>query len=222
RAPVIFVHGLTGAAGDLVDVKAYFRVNGFAEEELYGTTYGAYGRTRFFNDSLNCGYVKQLRTFFIAVSEFADSQVNIIGWSMGSALSRKAILGGKCIDTDEELGGPLTSIVRRFISVAGANRGTLFCFTDSYPTCNMEDGMHCDSEYYKDVNSKYHYESESVFSILPTTDEVVGYKPCPGYTNHCPGADHNVTLVGLDHFGAFHLTAPLQYNIIVDGRTTVP
>ena len=30
---------------------------------------------------------------------------------MGASISRKAILGGKCMDTDEDLGPPLTNIV---------------------------------------------------------------------------------------------------------------
>ncbi|KAK6051250.1 hypothetical protein COOONC_11245 [Cooperia oncophora] len=37
---------------------------------------------------------------------------------MGSPISRKAILGGKCVDTGEYLGPPLTALVDTFVSVA--------------------------------------------------------------------------------------------------------
>ena len=36
----------------------------------------------------------------------------------------QAILGGRCVDTNEDLGPPLTNLVRRYVSVAGANRGS--------------------------------------------------------------------------------------------------
>lgn len=40
----------------------------------------------------------------IAIREYTATQVDIIAYSMGSPLARKAILGGNCVDTREILG----------------------------------------------------------------------------------------------------------------------
>jgi triacylglycerol lipase len=37
--------------------------------------------------------------------------VDIIAYSMGVAISRKAILGGRCVDTGENLGFQLTKLI---------------------------------------------------------------------------------------------------------------
>lgn len=43
-----------------------------------------------------------------------DLTVDIIAYSMGVAISRKAILGGNCVDTGEYLGPPITAIIDTF------------------------------------------------------------------------------------------------------------
>lgn len=40
----------------------------------------------------------------IAVRQYTGLKVDIIAYSMGSPLARKAILGGHCVDTREVLG----------------------------------------------------------------------------------------------------------------------
>lgn len=41
------------------------------------------------------------RSLIIAVYEYIGEKVDIIAYSMGSPLARKAILGGLCVDTRE-------------------------------------------------------------------------------------------------------------------------
>lgn len=66
----------------------------------------------------------------------------------------QAILGGKCVDTGEDLGPPLTSTVRAYLTVAGANKGAMLCVTSLVPVCNRVNGMHCESAFIKDINAK--------------------------------------------------------------------
>jgi uncharacterized membrane protein len=47
------------------------------------------------------------------------------GYSLGSAVARKAILGGICLDNNQTLGSSLTQIISAYMSVAGANQGSV-------------------------------------------------------------------------------------------------
>jgi hypothetical protein len=57
-----------------------------------------------------------VRALIKAVSSFTDRKVNVISYSLGGPISRKAIFGGRCVDTGEDLGGPLTDIVDAYLS----------------------------------------------------------------------------------------------------------
>lgn len=48
----------------------------------------------------------------LAVHYYTGKEIDIIAHSMGSPVSRKAILGGSCFDTGESVGSNLTLIVR--------------------------------------------------------------------------------------------------------------
>lgn len=61
-----------------------------------------------FTEDLEMDAVFQIRHMIEAVVHYTCSKVDIIAWSMGSPVSRKAILGGTCPDTNETLGEPLT------------------------------------------------------------------------------------------------------------------
>lgn len=105
----------------------------------------------------------------IAVAAYTNSVVDVIGYSMGSPVARKvrvssvfkalrrpikAILGGRCVDTGEDLGPPLTGNVRTFLGIAGGNHGALFCLKDNYPECNAINGLGCGSMFLVDINSR--------------------------------------------------------------------
>lgn len=95
--------------------------------------------------SMKCSYVKtvkiksktvqdskhfQVRALIVAVRLYTGKAVDVIGYSLGVPVSRKAylnslmisiqcvitnkkqaILGGNCVDTGEDLGGPLTKFI---------------------------------------------------------------------------------------------------------------
>ncbi|KAH7697261.1 CRE-LIPS-7 protein, partial [Aphelenchoides avenae] len=94
-----------------------------------------------------------VRALIIAVEAYTDSQVKVVGYSMGGPISRKAILGGKCVETGEELGGALTATIHTYLTVAGANHGASICITSLIPTCNKLNGLICKSTYMNDINA---------------------------------------------------------------------
>ncbi|PIO58965.1 triacylglycerol lipase, partial [Teladorsagia circumcincta] len=76
-------------------------------------------------------------SFIIAVRQYTGTQVDIVAYSMGAPIARKAILGGNCMDTREILGPPLTELIDTFVSVAGANHGSVLCVVPiPVGTCN--------------------------------------------------------------------------------------
>ncbi|CAJ0576750.1 unnamed protein product, partial [Mesorhabditis spiculigera] len=135
---------------------------------------------------MECSYVVQIRRFIESVSEFTDSKVDIVAYSMGAPLSRKAILGGLCVDHNStDLGPPLTSKVQTFLSVGGANSGSHLCTTPSTKFCGPVDGLYCNSSFIRDINSRHGYEAAEVLAIYNPQDEWIGdSSPCgvPPYT----------------------------------------
>lgn len=62
-------------------------------------------------------------------------------------------MGGRCVDTGENVGPPLTALVRTFVGVAGANWGSALCLIP-FGSCNMNNGMSCVSQYIRDINAR--------------------------------------------------------------------
>lgn len=87
------------------------------------------------------------------VAAYTSSKVNILAYSMGSPIARKALMGGVCADTGENIGPPLTSLVHTFVGVAGANHGSFLCFIP-VGSCNPVNGMLCGSRFLTDINSR--------------------------------------------------------------------
>ncbi|KAJ1364906.1 Lipase (class 2) [Parelaphostrongylus tenuis] len=163
---------------------------GWKDSEVYGTTYGDGGRTIAPLVDMKCDYVKQVRWMIQAVSAFTRRRVDVIGYSMGSPISRKAILGGRCVDTREELGPSLTALVDTFVSVAGANRGSFLCLLPFPGACNNVNGLSCTSEFIKDINSRQRYEGLYIYSIYSPQDDKVGYRnACGQLTSAIAGAN---------------------------------
>lgn len=78
---------------------------------------------------------------------------------MGGAITRKAIMGGRCVENNEDLGPPLTNIVRNYLGVIGVVWGAALCDPDTgvwknEQACNNLTGMICGSKFLRDVNSK--------------------------------------------------------------------
>jgi triacylglycerol lipase len=137
---------------------------------------------------MKCSYVKQIRyipttqasrktnfrSMIIAVRQYTGTKVDIVAYSMGSPIARKAILGGNCVDSREILGPPLTELIDTFLSVAGANYGSSLCFVPiPVGTCNKRSGLHCESLFLQDINANTKYEGDFIFSIFSSGDEKV-------------------------------------------------
>ncbi|KAI1700554.1 lipase (class 2) domain-containing protein [Ditylenchus destructor] len=159
-----------------------------------------------------CLYVRKLRKFFEYVWKYAESnwkgdikkcKIDVVGYSMGVPMSRKAILGGKCVDDPSiDLGPPLTNKVNTYIGISGTNNGSYLCtglgYSDVFakiatayvPGCNLVTGFHPDSAFIKDINLikpagngsvKHGYEGQHRFSLMSFEhDDIVGYSTVGG------------------------------------------
>ncbi|CAD6189901.1 unnamed protein product [Caenorhabditis auriculariae] len=195
--PIVLVHGFRNQADSLWKIRRDFVASGFP-----------------FDESLQCAHVKHIRDFINAISRYTWSKVDVIAYSMGAPLSRKAILGGQCIENGELLGKPLTRKIHSFISVAGANHGSYLCSTFPFGNiCNFVNGLACDSKFLKEVNSKKHYEGKNVYSIASEDDDVVGYKTCGRKTSKIYGSKE-IVLKGLNHEETEFDTANIQLALV--------
>ncbi|KJH49762.1 triacylglycerol lipase [Dictyocaulus viviparus] len=214
RQAVVLVHGITNTAGTFNAQRQHLLKTGWKESEVYGTTYGDGGKTLAPLVDMKCDYIKQVRWMIQAVAEFTRRRVDVIGYSMGSPVSRKAILGGKCVDTGEELGPSLTGLVDTFVSVAGANHGSYLCLLPFPGACNNVNGLSCYSQFIHDINARQRYEGLYVYSIYSPQDDKVGHRnACGQTTSSIPGADQEFQRSG-NHDRVMANTAQLQANLI--------
>ncbi|KAI6238580.1 hypothetical protein M3Y99_00681900 [Aphelenchoides fujianensis] len=114
--PIVLVHANKHNASAEVENAQFFEANGFQAGSVFATSWGPNGTTMSQKETLHCDYVKQVRRLIVAVHLYTQRRVIVGAQSLGSAVSRKALLGGECVDTGENLGFPLTSIVRVFFS----------------------------------------------------------------------------------------------------------
>ncbi|KAI6181765.1 hypothetical protein M3Y98_00864300 [Aphelenchoides besseyi] len=215
--PVVMIHGTTLRAGVFLEHRRFFINNGYNPGELYATTYSDGGLSPLFSKKMECADVKQVRNMILAVSAYTNSTVDVLAYSMGAALSRKAILGGNCVDTAENIGAPIGHLVDTYLAVGGVCYGYESCAINEkiWPACNPVNGMVYRSRFLRDVNQPdQKYEGRNTYAIYSKDDNVVGYE-CAG--NPCSELKNsNVTVPkrGYDHLGILTLTKELQYSII--------
>ncbi|CAK5085237.1 unnamed protein product [Meloidogyne enterolobii] len=213
---VVIVHGITNKITRFNGIIEKLRSQGF---QVFGTTWGDGGTTPVGLVELRCAYVKQIRSMLIAVREYTNKKVDVIAYSMGSPIARKAILGGTCVDTRELLGPPLTEHVDTFLSVAGTNNGALPCLVPiPVGTCNKKNGLHCESEFLSDINKLKGYEGTNIFSIFSTSDEKIGLKMCSRLVSPIIGETGFVRKEGLTHDQVMDNTIDTQINFIFKHR----
>uniref|UniRef100_A0A914UMX0 Triacylglycerol lipase n=1 Tax=Plectus sambesii TaxID=2011161 RepID=A0A914UMX0_9BILA len=219
KQAVIFIHGLSQNAEGFEEIRKYYLRRGYTSGELYGITWAEGEALDLFETDMKCRYVKLVRNFILAVQKYTGGQVDVIGYSMGSPMARKAILGGKCVDTGKNLGAPLTSLVDTFVGIAGANYGaSALCFLKMGRPCGKTIGLDCKSKYLADINSqRSKYEGRYVFSIYSTEDDVVGYKACGKIASAIPHQDKAFKRRG-DHYEVLHSSAELQYSLVQKHR----
>ena len=97
-------------------------------------------------------------------------------------------MGGKCADTGEDIGPPLTNLVHTFVGVAGANFGSFLCVIP-FGCCNLINGMGCGSRFLTEINAKSRYEGEHIYTIYSSGDEKVGYLACGHFASQINGQD---------------------------------
>uniref|UniRef100_A0AC35TGF0 Lipase domain-containing protein n=1 Tax=Rhabditophanes sp. KR3021 TaxID=114890 RepID=A0AC35TGF0_9BILA len=215
KRPVIIVHGITNKLDRFQKTINALLKKGYNKREVYGTTWGDGGGTPAPLVSLKCQYIKQIRLFIIAVSHYTKSDVDIVAYSMGSPIARKAILGGKCVDVNEDLGPPLTKFISTYISVAGANYGSSLCI---YPLpitiCNKNNGLYCGSHFIQDINSRQHYEGQNVYSIFSDSDEKVGTHGCGKYLSPIIGGFGYIKKRKMSHDDLMDKTIDIQINLL--------
>ncbi|EYC11783.1 hypothetical protein Y032_0049g1767 [Ancylostoma ceylanicum] len=173
-------------------------------------------------------YLFKIRALILAVRYYARKNVDIVAFSLGVPIARKAILGGRCVDTNEDLGGPLTRYVDTFLGIAGPNHGiTLKVAGLSLPTCALGTLPICDrvvglysgfcpmeSEFLNDINRNHHYEGKAVFSIYSHIDDRIGYKVCDKVTASITGEDGHKSFRNLNHDDTLDTTHQLQISMI--------
>jgi len=152
----------------------------------------------------------------IAVRQYTGTAVDVIAYSMGSPIARKAILGGNCVDTREILGPPLTDLIDTFVSVAGANSGSMLCFVPiPVGTCNKRTGLHCESEFLRDINGQRHYEGTFAFSVFSMADDKVGVRACNRLVSPILGGTGFIKKQGLNHDQLMEQTVETQRRFVL-------
>uniref|UniRef100_A0A0M3IQ18 Triacylglycerol lipase n=1 Tax=Ascaris lumbricoides TaxID=6252 RepID=A0A0M3IQ18_ASCLU len=214
------IYGITwGDAGATPGMVNHLLSKGYSKSEIYGITWGDAGATPVGLVDMKCTYVRAIRSLIIAVRQYTGTRVDIIAYSMGSPIARKAILGGNCVDTREILGPPLTELIDTFLSVAGANYGSALCFVPiPVGTCNKRTGLHCQSTFLKDINAQTRYEGSFIFSIFSTADEKVGFRSCDRLVSPLVGGTGFVKKDSLNHDQLMDTTLEMQRNFIQKHR----
>uniref|UniRef100_A0A914EE93 Triacylglycerol lipase n=1 Tax=Acrobeloides nanus TaxID=290746 RepID=A0A914EE93_9BILA len=217
--PVIFIHGVTLRAGVFLGHKEYFMKQGYKNSELYATTYADGGYTPMYYCSMKCEHVKIVREFIEAVYKYSNSKVDIIAYSMGAAITRKAILGGKCVDNDIDLGPPITNKIETYIAVGGVCYGLENCknagIDDYFPACSKTNGMTCSSKYMQDINMpNERYEAKTSYAIYSKDDHLVGQNCCGHTCSELKNANISFAKIHYNHGTILTNTKSLQYSLV--------
>uniref|UniRef100_A0A0N4Z8V4 Lipase EstA/Esterase EstB family-containing protein n=1 Tax=Parastrongyloides trichosuri TaxID=131310 RepID=A0A0N4Z8V4_PARTI len=215
KRPVVIIHGIANKLQRFQGTINKLKERGYKNWEIYGITWGDGGKTPATLVTARCEYIKALRNFIIIVSEYTNSKIDIIAYSMGSPLVRKAIMGGKCVDTGENLGLPLRNTIHTYLSVAGANYGSSICI---YPVpvsaCNKLNGLYCGSSFMDDINSQTKYEGEKIYSIFSIHDDKVGSYGCGKYLSPIIGGDGYIKKSKMNHDQVMDETRDIQITLL--------
>jgi len=234
RRPVLFVHGLGSNCSDIAkDNLDAFLSAGYTADELYCTTYGP-GVQANTADSMICEHPKRIRAFILFVLGFTGwNQLDLVSFSMGVPISRKAVLGGACVDdADVNLGDPITCKVHTFIGGAGPNQGALGlcpCVGPCTGPCNPITGISSyKSKFLDDINSNSnktpHYESSGqLIAVFSKNDAQVGYtNPITGIvSSYIPFQDYYIQVDAYNHYQVLHCLGELDNQLLNRDQTAV-
>ncbi|KAF8355269.1 hypothetical protein PRIPAC_96892 [Pristionchus pacificus] len=203
--PVVFVHGVSHTVGTMMKEAAmHYWWKGYTEAETYGITYDnpKGDKMRWMKYTMECDHVKRIRFLIEAVHAYTGRPVDVVAFSMGVPISRKAILGGHCVENNHYIGAPITDKMGTYVGVAGPNKGVapvlmgipyaLCAMSPFLPVCNPVDGLFSGfcpfkSRFIDDINRSSRYEGQRIYTIGSTMDEVVGYYVCMEVTTRIKG-----------------------------------
>uniref|UniRef100_A0A914WTP5 Lipase n=1 Tax=Plectus sambesii TaxID=2011161 RepID=A0A914WTP5_9BILA len=244
--PVVFVHGNSDLAlqKDAVSTyqtgwdqtAAFFMKEGYTAAELYATTWGPAQSSQALQQTYKCEYVLRIRRFIEAVLAYTNtSKIDIIGHSMGVALSRRAVKGG----SECNLGAALTDRVDTFLGLAGVNYGLCTCqYAGIITTCNANDGFfpgQCGSQsicaftlqecvqtqyatFMQNLNEDPTKEGENIFAFWSNNDEILGQgsKAFGKVTARIPNMNGSKTYNSLKHMDVKDKTGADQIKAVRD------
>ncbi len=192
--PIVFVHGngdraIGGTFGGWEKQRQRFIEVGFSNAELYATTYGPADPLFMSTYRHDVDTLKHIRQFIEAVLNYTQApKIDVVSYSLGVTLTRKAILGGAFTDANNQsvqLGPPLTEFVDVFVGIAGANQGLSSCYGALTPACSAVDGLYPgtsigfgitgQANILQQLNRVSEYEGLHRYSIWSHSDEVLGF-----------------------------------------------
>ncbi|KAI6228831.1 hypothetical protein M3Y99_01182900 [Aphelenchoides fujianensis] len=178
--PVVFVPPASAHVDVFWNHSAFFRSR-LSGGELFASAYPD-------EFEVSCANARHVRQLIVAVHEYTRSPVGLLAASMGTAVARKAVLGGGCAEDGEQLGGPLTPLVHTFVAVDPVGFGLQDCGRVGRLTgdrrmrrfCDLRTGLAPTSAVMKDINGQpTRFEARRSFAVHSTRDEVVG-RECGG------------------------------------------
>uniref|UniRef100_A0A9J2PG89 Lipase domain-containing protein n=1 Tax=Ascaris lumbricoides TaxID=6252 RepID=A0A9J2PG89_ASCLU len=163
----------------------------------------------------------QLHDLIAAVARYTESTVDVIGYSGGALIARKAILGGICPDNGDNIGSNLTLQVATFISVGGANHGIEKCPSDR-KLCNPFSSLNCRSKLVQELNAqKRRFEGNKTFAIYSVDDHNVGRNCCGIECANLEHASDSFVLHQVAHSALFTRTLHQQFQLVSSSRSEV-
>ncbi|CAA91408.1 LIPaSe related [Caenorhabditis elegans] len=177
--PIVVIHGLAGYAGlSKKSLLNKYYSYGQPKGTVFATTYARGKLMDSLQHGMQCDYVLKVRTLILAVHEYTQKPVNIIACSMGSPITRKAILGGHCVDSGVNLGRPINHLIHNYVSVGGANHGAIMCAKQPFVNgiCSLTHGLDCRSKFLQEINSQPFQYGKNMFAIYSVADEVIGLR----------------------------------------------
>jgi pimeloyl-ACP methyl ester carboxylesterase len=158
RDPVVLLHGNSNSADPttaLGALKSKFVAGGYTDCDLFAITWieqsAALG-----DNHHKASYMKLVRDLVDAVKGYrGKAKVDVVAWSMGVGIARKAMQGGIAYSDPArtlgcDLGPSMSASVDTLVGVAGVARGYVGC-TNTSNSCSPN-GYSVDSSFLQDVN----------------------------------------------------------------------
>ena len=203
---VVMIHGNAGYPSHWDNTVSEFKSRGYQSSQIFRPNWGS-KTCPACNDhgSNNLNPVKTAISQALASS--CTGKIAVMGHSMGVTLAMKAINSLN-----------IAANVRRFVGIAGAQRGLNSCGVYPYnvwtSTCGSQ-GLSINSPLIQSVRGKRY--ASKVYSIKSYADEIVCYGSCYVYgvhTSMIDVQDGSYTFNGYGHFGLLTYTAELQADLL--------